>query len=425
MTCNEFYGLDYSIKSFAVANDFVSTMNKGCNAFGKNLKSFCFYPNEEQRKFGVTDFNEFNGFIDSSKTLLKEIADFRREQYANQGCFLPDEDKIDKALLFDYLMTISICYIELPKYVTRENIVQQTYDKFLVTKNPAIMATWMGCQSYEMQIKYSSKVALTPINFIDGELKAVKLVSSAKGNSITCPRGVFNIENMSCMPLFMSYAFIKGLEPYLYSNILKFTYLKDNSTLRELPTTLSSDILMDYYKDQYFVSMMLQNVDIDRNVQGGLQLSSKVARGYIKVPELGISKYDSSGVRALNFNRVLSVEVVQEVDRTFIDVDLDSVVANFRDCLDAVFKNHPSALASLYKDLTGEEVDISKISTPLALVSELNIFVETREKILTTTFRRQLHMFMITRPQIFSSYTGKPNNNAVSSATFGVGTMDF
>lgn len=416
------YSLDKSILSFAVANDFVQNMNKVCHKLGQGYQPFCFFADKNQKEYNVLDFTTFNGLLDSSKTLLDEVVDLRRDVYKNNGIFLGSDDEIKKTLFIDYLLSISICYIEIPKYTRKEGVAQRTFDKFLVTKNPAIMAVWMGCQPAEMQVKYSARIANTQVEMADNTLRVVKLVSSAKGNSISCPRGAFSTKDMTCIPLFMLYAFQKGFEESLKTKILKFTYLKDNGTIRELCSTLSKDILMQYYKDTAFVGSMLTSTDIDSQKQGGMQMSSKMNRGYIRIPELGSSIYDRSGVRALNIARLLKVEEVSEVDTTFINVDLSSVVQNFYDCIDYAMKKFPDQIKSIYVSVTGEEPNSEQ---PPVIVSSLNSFVQSRSVILSTTFHRELHKFMVANPQWFPLYTGKPVSTQVSSKSFGVAEMDF
>lgn len=417
------YSLDKSILSFAVSNDFVQNLNKVCYKLGQSYQPFCFFSSEVQNTYGVLDFAKFNGFLSPDKSLVDEIFDLRSEAYKQSGIFLSDTDEdIKKTIFYDYLMSISICYIEIPKYITKDGLAQRTFDKFLVTKNPAIMSAWMGCQPAEMQAKYSARISSTQIEMINNELRAVKLLTSAKGNSISCPRGAFSTKSMTCIPLFMLYAFQKGFENSLKSKILKFTFLKDNNTVRELCSTLDFDILMKYYNDSSFVGGMLTASDIDSQKQGGMQMSSKMNRGYIRIPELGSSIYDKSGVRSLNIARVLKVEEVSEVDTTFINVDLNSVVQNFYDSLDYVFKKFPEQLPTIYVAMTGEQPDTTQ--NPV-LVSKLNGFVNSRSVILSTTFHRELHLFMVNNPQWFPLYTGKPNVATVSSKSFGVEEMDF
>lgn len=418
---SDFYGLGYGIKSFAVANDFVVNTNKACYALGKQLQPFCIYGGETQKEYGVLDFATFTGFIDSDKSLVKEISDYRRDIYKESGVYIASDDITNKMLFFDYLMTISICYVEIPKYTTKDGMSMATYDKFLCTRNPAIMGVWMGCQTNEMQAKYSSRIKLGITDFMNHQIRLVKLNHTQKGNSVTVPRTIYNVEKMVCIPMYMLYAFVEGFKTIISNNIVEFSFLKDNGTVRVLNSTLSEDIIRQYYSDNMYISNMLSGVDINTVEQGGMLLSSKMNRGYIKVPELGASVYDGSGVRSLNLARLLAANIVQEVDRSFINVDLNSVIANFGDALDYLFKKDSSQIKECYKMVTGEESD----EQDAVLVSKMKQFAESRSVFLSTTFHRSLHMFMVGHPEWFPLYTGTPNSSVLSSSNYGVEAMDF
>ena len=419
----DLYGLNHSIKSFAVANDFVINTNKACYTLGQQLQPFCIYANETQQQYGVLDFAKFNGFMDADKTLAEEIAEYRKEVYAGEGISFNLEDEMKRKLLFfDYLLTVSICYVEVPKYVTKNGMPTATFDKFLCTRNPAIMAAWMGCEPAEMQAKYSAKIRSQQVDVDDNVLRFVKLQQTAKGNSISVPRTAYSVEKMTCTPMYMLYAFIEGFKPLIQQGIVKFSYLKDNGTIRELPTTLNESILRDYYSDAMFVNTMLAGVDINSVQQGGMSISSKMNRGYIKVPELGASIYDGTGVRSLNIARLLCAEVISEVDRSFINVDLNSVVANFADALDYLFKTDASKVIDCYRGVVGKEPESTQ---PAVMLEEMKKFADGRSVVLSTTFHRSLHTFMITNPQWFPLYTGKPNATVTSSANYGITPMDF
>jgi hypothetical protein len=426
MNVNEFYDLNHSIQSFAVANDFVVNTNKACYALGQQLKPFCLYANDTQKEYGVIDFATFAGFFDPNTTLIDEIVNYRHDVFKDWGINININDELKKKLLFyDYLMTISICYIEVPKYVTKMGVATPTYDKFLATKNPAIMATWMGCEANEMQAKYSPKIKATQIEFDDNNIRCVKLNHTSKGNSITVPRTAYNIEKMSCIPMYMLYAFIEGFKPLIENGIVKFSYLKDNGTVRELATTLNEDIIREYYNDNIFINTMLSGIDINSVQQGGMSISSKMNRGYIKVPELGASVYDASGVRSLNVARLLQAEVVDSVDRSFINVDLDSVITNFCDCCDYLVKNNNSDLYNMYKELTKNDYDESKTTSLVVCNGACQEYARNRSTWLSTSYHRDLHLFMVSHPEWFPLYTGKPAVKVVSSANTGVLPMDF
>lgn len=428
MTLDECYGLNFSVKSFAVANAFVSQLNKVCYALGKNLQTFTLLGGDQENKYGVLDLAQFEGLVDQSKTLFDEIVDYRLEVYKKSNMFFQPNDLIKKTLFFDYLMTISMCYIEIPKYHTKEGVSQKTYDKFLVTRNPNVMAIWLGATSNEMQVKYSTRISSNTFELSQGEIRAVKLSSSGKGNSIIAARTPFKVESMTCIPLFMSYAFMKGLENDLRNGLLRFSFLKDNNTIRVLDTTLSSDILMDYYHDRIFVEHILRGTDIFESAvagSAGISLGTKQHRGYVHVPEVGSSRYDATCCRSLNFARILKVERIAEADRSFIDVDLSSVVSSCNECIDYIVEKTPDQLRLVYKAVTGEDYNNNQESSGVVSCAvDLQRWIHTREVILSTTFQRSLHKFMIGNPQWFPFYTGKPNNKVVNSQNFGVDVLD-
>lgn len=423
---SEFYGLNYSVKSFAVANDFVVNTNKACYALGQQLMPFCLYANEDQKKYGVLDFATFQAFLNPQISLIDEIVNYRHQAFKDTGINVDIRDEVKKKLLFyDYLMTISICYVEIPKYVTKDGMPMATYDKFLCTRNPAIMGAWMGVDPSEMQAKYSSRIISRQVEFNINELRCVKLNHTNKGNSITVPRTAYNVEKMTCIPMYMLYAFVEGFKPLIQNGIVKFSYLKDNGTIRELATTLNEDILKDYYDDNIFINTMLSGVDINTVQQGGMTLSSKMNRGYIKVPELGASVYDGTGVRSLNIARLLKAEKIDSVDRTFLKVDLNSVPANFNNGIDYIIKTMPDSLKDCYKALVGEEFDETKCSSISVMAETCKSYVAGRSAFLSTSYHRDLHVFMVSHPEWFPLYTGKPAQQITSSANFGVTPLDF
>lgn len=423
---SDFYGLNYSVKSFAVANDFVVNTNKACYALGQQLLPFCLYANEDQKKYGVLDFATFQAFLNPQISLIDEIVEYRHQAFKDTGINVDIRDEVKKKLLFyDYLMTISICYVEIPKYVTKEGMPMATYDKFLCTRNPAIMGAWMGADPAEMQAKYSSRIVSRQVEFNINELRCVKLNHTNKGNSITVPRTAYNVEKMTCIPMYMLYAFVEGFKPLIQNGIVKFSYLKDNGTIRELATTLNEDILRDYYDDNIFINTMLSGVDINTVQQGGMTLSSKMNRGYIKVPELGASVYDGTGVRSLNIARLLKAEKIDSVDRTFLKVDLNSVPTNFNNGIDYIVKTMPDSLKDCYKALVGEEFDETKCVSVPVTAETCKEYVAGRSAFLSTSYHRDLHVFMISHPEWFPLYTGKPAQQITSSTNFGVTPLDF
>ena len=420
------YDLNKSIASFAVANDFIITLNKVSLKLGCGLQPFCFYAGDTQKQAGVFDFTTFQGLVDSSRTLEDEIVTERAAGYAGFNMSVDIKDPLKRRMLFfDYLMTTSVCYVEVPKFVTKAGMAMQSFDKYLCTKNPYIMQIWMGADSVsEMQTKYSSKLQPNSTDMYENVVKYVKLGYGAKGNTISMPRKFTSVEKMTVIPLFMIATFVRGMRPSLEEGIVRCEYLKDNGTVRRLDTTINANLLQDMYKDNGFVATMLQNTDIDGTELGALHVSSKMGRGYIKVPEVGASVYDATGARSLNINRLLTLRKIDktEADLSCINVDLASVVQNFKDCIDYANNHMPETIPVLYKSLLDKEPD----GRPnLDLIFDIYTDVDGKSAFLSTQFHKSLHGFMIANPAYFPLYTGKPNATITSSQNFGLEEMDF
>lgn len=408
---------DKPIKSFAVANDFVEITNKACYRLGQNLMPFCIYADDLQREEGTVDLIELKSLEGRDGTIEDDIVSTRLGVYGAEAA-----KASKKFLVYDYFLSISICYVEVPKWVTKNGVPQKSYDKFFCTRNPAVMAAWMGAEPNEMQAKYTSRIRLNQYDFDNSEIRFVRMNSSAKGNSISVPRSVFKTADMRCIPLYMLYGWIEGMKGHLETEIVKFTYTKDNGSLRELCSTISNSILMKYYNDSVFVGSMLSAVDINTVQQGGMQLPSMLYRGFIRIPEVGASVYDGTGVRALNVARIVSAEVVNSVDTSYIKVDLNSVVDNFCEAVEYIASKLGSdTLRQCYAELTGKPA----VGEDAVLVSELQEYAKSNAALLTTTFKRDLHTFMVSRPNMFPLYTGRPNTNVVSSNNVGVVPLDF
>ena len=420
------YSLDGSIKSFAVENEFTKTLNKVCYKLGTQLVPFCVLPNEAVYVDNkVLDIASFGGIEDSSISLLDDVVNSRIKALQDNGVGLVRNTKgLERTLFFQYLLSVSVCYVEVRKWKTTNGVRHTAYDKFLCTRNPAIMGAWMGMQRAEMQAKYSAKIKAMSHELMEGRLRFVKLNSSSKGNSITVPRTEFFAEDMRCVPLFMLYAFTEGVKTRLENGIVEFTYLKDNSTERKLCSTLSKDILSKFYNPDY-VRMTLSGVDVNSVRQGGMVLSSKANRGYIKIPELGSSRFDSTGTRSLNLARIISCKEIKEdeVNTDFINVSLDSVVANFEEAIQYCAKKMPEELPKIYKEIVSQE---PPEDAPVAtLLTGMQNTVTSNETLFSTEYRRRLHTFMVSNPSWFPLYTGTPNESSSTSGNFGVEVMDF
>lgn len=425
MDKEEIYGLTGDIASLAVKNQFSLNLNKACYALGQQLKPFCFFADEKRKQYGVLDFcsPQFTGLAGES-SLYNEIAEFRTEQLKRDYVTLGTQtEETKKALFFDYLLAECVCYVEVPKYTRKDGRPTPSFDKFFATKNPRLMALWINEDINLVTRKYAHRCKTTAVELMNNELRIAKLNKGTKGTSITIPRNSLDASKITVTPLFCMNALINGFYEALSSSILEFTFMKDNGTERVLASTISKEIMYDYYNDHDFVSRALYGVDIFSEKVGGMTLGSKLGRGYIKVPELGSSRYDSTGTRSVNIARLLKIQKLEEVSREFIDVDLSSVQLAFENGLNVLTVKHPEHLVQL-AGIVGTE-DLSGGETDVQLSQIIKRTVDTNCTILSTTYLRELHRIMTKHPEMFPLYTGKPLDIVSETGDVGIETMPF
>lgn len=425
MDKEEIYGLTGDIASLAVKNQFSLNLNKACYALGQQLKPFCFFADEKRKQYGVLDFcsPQFTGLAGES-SLYNEIAEFRTEQLKRDYVTLGTQtEETKKALFFDYLLAECVCYVEVPKYTRKDGRPTPSFDKFFATKNPRLMALWINEDINLVTRKYAHRCKTTAVELMNNELRIAKLNKGTKGTSITIPRNSLDASKITVTPLFCMNALINGFYEALSNSILEFTFMKDNGTERVLASTISKEIMYDYYNDHDFVSKALYGVDIFSEKVGGMALGSKLGRGYIKVPELGSSRYDSTGTRSVNIARLLKIQKLEEVSREFIDVDLSSVQLAFENGLNVLTVKHPEHLVQL-AGIVGTE-DLSGGETDVQLSQIIKRTVDTNCTILSTTYLRELHRIMTKHPEMFPLYTGKPLDIVSETGDVGIETMPF
>ena len=254
------------------------------------------------------NFSAFDGLVNKNNTLVKDVA-----EYVGGILGIQSEDITDhKALFFDYLASVSICYVEVSKYTTKNDVKQHTYDKFLCTKNPKIIQKLLNEHGEPTSLEEINKkfaVQLAPSD--NDDFWCVRLNLTGK-RIVTKPRKAYDASKIRVTPVFMINSYLKGIIENMKTKILEFTYLKDNDTERVLVTTLNKGVLEKFYNRQYMESVQLQ-----------VDLVTKLNRGYIRVPELGASIYDS-GTRSINVARITKIRELQEseVNTDFINVDL-------------------------------------------------------------------------------------------------------
>ena len=402
-----------------VDNKYIPQLNSIDNGFIRQLYMLALNSSKQHKMLGIISDN----FLSSNNNLLSElkgnntilnicqlpplldkencnnivedVAKYRWEKLS----FNFDKDfwKERSSLLFlDYVLSCCLCYIEVYEDGSASGKKSNNVDKFYATRNRFIAGNVAGVSDSDTA-KYVNY--LTPIlaDYRMGSLRVLKLNRQKKGFKITQPRSAINFNKaVKVTPLFFISAFIQGLGPVMKENIVKFKYIKDNGQERELITTLSKDIFAKYYGMAYAEDVVSK-------------FEMKMDRGYLKVPELGCSRYDESGLRALNLSRITSFEVVDSFDSSYIDVDFNSIIPTFKATIEAV--KNKEVMGLIYQTLLNENPGDKDL---YVLRSDILVYVDGRFAIGTTTFQKELHNYMKQYHMIFKGYNGKPTQFSLS-----------
>lgn len=384
-------------------NKYIPQLNTVDNFFIRQLYGLAVTNAKNYKMLGILLNNPVNGnktvldicqlpaLLDKEncKNIVEDVAKYRWGKLD----FNFDKDfwKERSNLLFlDYILSSCLCYVE----VYDDNSggkKSNNVDKFYATRNRFIAARIAEIEDNETS-KYVNYLTPVLADYRIGSLRVLKLNRQKKGFKITQPRSAINFnKSVRVTPLFFIGAFMQGITPLLKDNIVKFKYIKDNGQERELITTLSKDVFTKYYGSVYAEDIISK-------------YEMKMDRGYLRVPELGCSKYDDSGLRALNINRITSLETVDSFDSSYIEVDFNTIIPTFKATVEAI--RNVQAVGIIYQTLMGENPGDKDIIT---LRSEIMTYVDGRFAIGTTTFQKELHNYMLKYNMVFKGYNGKPN----------------
>ena len=386
-----------------VDNKYIPQLNTVDNFFIRQLYGLAVTNAKNYKMLGILLNNPVNGnktvldicqlpaLLDKEncKNIVEDVAKYRWGKLD----FNFDKDfwKERSTLLFlDYILSSCLCYVEVYDD-NNGGKKSNNVDKFYATRNRFIAARIAEIEDNETS-KYVNYLTPVLADYRIGSLRVLKLNRQKKGFKITQPRSAINFnKSVRVTPLFFIGAFMQGITPLLKDNIVKFKYIKDNGQERELITTLSKDVFTKYYGSVYAEDIISK-------------YEMKMDRGYLRVPELGCSKYDDSGLRALNINSITSLETVDSFDSSYIEVDFNTIIPTFKATVEAI--RNVQAVGIIYQTLMGENPGDKDIIT---LRSEIMTYVDGRFAIGTTTFQKELHNYMLKYNMVFKGYNGKPN----------------
>lgn len=314
----------------------------------------------------------------SCKNIVDEIALYRGRKYN----LSPNECMAKRMVLFaDYLLSVSLCYIEV------SNGVRVT--KYYATRNLNIVKAL--CPPDVKAGNYAEVLKMYMADINKSVVKVLKLSTDKNGVfKAVQPRGGLVItEGIRITPVCITNVIWNTLCEILKHRAIEFTYTKDNGTVRELTTTFNKALLMQVYDDEEHVDTLLK------------QSGEHFSRGYVRVPDTGLSKYDDTGIRALNVTRLINMKVINKIDTSYVDVDFDNILPSFIRGCDS-YVNDYEALRQIY-------VGIFKIEPPTKDCAILRIklqeWAEEYAKKYTSTFLKRLHDFMTSMPLLFMNYT--------------------
>lgn len=339
-----------------------------------------------------------------------------------------------RAVLIDYLLRSNLCYIEIIADTQKSNEsnykTRAVKDKYISSKNAIIVADFEGVTPSLCANRYEDNFDIDEEDIEVGEIPYIKY-NFKTGKIVKCNKDLV-IESCRIVSIPLISEWLKGVCKVMENSLVEFTYLKDDDTERTLVSTLNRDILRRYYSDERVNSMLFASLaGEDMGDPTYLPFKGVVDRGWIKVPEVGSSIIDDSGTRSVNFARIKKLQIVDTVDTTFIKVSLNKVIEEFNKRLDIHYASGDvSAVTNIYNTLSryGFSQDlrypIQYYKTDIEVLQAIRSFIATKQYA-GTPFRRMLHTYMVTNPDLFPNYIGQEVEDIKLNANFGIGVMDF
>lgn len=320
--------------------------------------------------------------------------------------------------IYKYMLMNFLCYIEVPttSFKSDTGKFKNTFKKMIVTSNVDVMARWLGVELDKLPCKYSDRVFR--INMDDGEdfLPYVKLTESKEGvRKISIPRMDIDVSERGTrvVPLFMLRAGVDELYSKMCEDIVKVTFIKDGGQVRDMFTTVNFPKIREIYGGGSFY-----DDSVNESYRGDFLGNRNLSKGYIKVPEIGGSKYDGP-TRSMSYSRIVEIRYDEEPDLSFINIDLGTVIEGFNDGVLAHTKEADAIISTL--EAFGIDGDAWKDTVEARKkfvnrdASSLLQWVEERNLLYSTVFVRELCLFMLSNPQWFSNFTGEPKNRYSAS----------
>lgn len=363
----------------------------------------------------VSEGNWFS-FCTKINSSQKDIMSEKNSDGVKIGKFAADifPETMYRSAIYKYLLRDYLCYYEAPTVVkdTSSNYgFKSSYDKYLVTSNLEVIARWLNMNIEDADILYGSRIEESCDDNECDMFPYVKLYITKEGvRKVSKPRKDLDLstEGTRIIPL---YALKKGID-ILYEkakdDFYNVDYVKDGGQVRTVNITFNVDKLRDIYGSSDFLLKGLESM-----YDGDFEGNPNIERGYIRIFEVGSSKYDSP-LRAINYARILGFKK-EEPDLTYINIDLSSVLSTFVSHINSINADIEEIVDMLDVFEVGSERKVN--GREIKTTQDLEIWAENQEILLSTVFLRKLALFMIGNSHWFGGYTGEPKDEKTYVST--------
>ena len=282
----------------------------------------------------------------------------------------------------NFLLKSSVCYVEYLDMHGRKN-------KMCLCANINILKACTEYKDGQLTFKLSDPNSLRKFSAVDVNAKVNYSVTGLKINK--------KLYTSLKLPIFLKGTQIHIAPICLLTETLKdvlrrdgitrYEYMKDNGDTRTLDTTLDRTVLIKHYTSERADEMLNST---------SASLDTLFNKGYIRVVELGASKYDS-GVRALNLAKINTYKQIEDsdVDYRFIDVDFGGLQDTFHYYMERIVS--PEVLLKYVKDFI-PEINSDNLAY---LRQELFAKVDTNITYGSTQYLRFLYLYMLDHPEVF------------------------
>ena len=325
-----------------------------------------------------------------------------------------------RSAIYKYFIRNYMCYYEVPtvKKAYGSEMYKGTFEKAIITSNLKVVADFMGITVDEAAQAYFGRVSDCYLDEEDDWFPYLKLTETKEGTrKIVRPRNPLDLgkKGTRVIPLF---AINEGLNYIVNSSkegYISVKFRKDGGQDRDICFTFDFDKIFELYGNCDFYHKGIQTC-YDGDLIGSFKTTQY---GYIRVIEAGGSRYDTP-CRSVNFARILSTEKGTKPDLTFIDVDLNSAVSDFKRAL----PTDAARTEELIKKMIASGLISEEEAIRVGKDTSLDEWADGKAIVGTTVFSRSIASFMLANPLDFPKYTGKPMEISSGSTDDGLSIGD-